>query len=231
MASKTDTYTFAVAGTPALRVKNSAGEVRVSGGEGHTVEVRATRRHTGFGFGRSESDLDAVRVNAQQEGDTVSVTVEHPHMPHNVVVDLDITTPREGTFDIDVAAGRVEVRDTEGPTNIKVSAGQLSLTRVHCTATSRLSVATGQITGSVVLAAGATLDTSVSVGEVSLEVPSTMSAEVDARTQVGQVTVDGLPLAVSRIGFISASTQGRVGDGNGHLDVRVATGSITLRGR
>lgn len=231
MASKTDNYTFAVSGKPTIRAKNSAGEVRITGGEGNQVAVRVTRRHTGFGLGRGESDLDAVQVHVEQQDDTITLTTEHPMRPTNIAVDMEITVPRESQLDLDLAAGHTEVRDTTGPTTIKVAAGELRLARVRCTESSRLDVATGQITGSVTLGAGASLDVAVSAGQVTLDIPVTTSAEVDARTEVGQITIDGLPLATTRRNFVSASTEGRLGDGTGRLSLHVATGSITLRGR
>lgn len=234
MASKTENWAFDVSGQPTIRAKNNAGQIAVTGGDGAQVAVRVTRRHSGNWTSGDESDLDQVRVQVAQEGDTITVVAETGHTiqmgGRSVVVDIEITAPRSSRLDLNMNAGQVEVRDSAGPLSVKMGAGQVDLHAVRVAESSRLDVATGQIRGDVALGAGASLDVSVSAGQVSLDLPSSTSAEVEASVSVGQVTVHDLPIDVSRR-LVAAHARGRLGDGSGHLTIKVATGAITLRAR
>lgn len=234
MASKTDNWAFDVSAQPTIRVKNTAGHITVTGGDGAQVAVRVTRRHSGNWTSGDEGDLEQVRVEVGQEGDTITVITQPGHHiqmgSRNIQVDIEVSTPRASRLDLTLSAGQTDLRETSGPLNVKVSAGQLDLQGVRVAESSRLEVATGQIRGDVELAAGAALDVSVAAGDVSLELPSSTSAEVDASASVGHITVHGLPIDVSRR-IVAAHARGRLGDGSGRLTIHVATGSIGLRGR
>src|SRR5262245_44375721 len=104
-----ETFEFAVGERPALVVKNPAGSVTVSAGEVGRVGVQVTKTLRGVIMGGNGLDaFERVRVSAEQQNETVRITVRQPSSGSGgqvVTVALAIQVPAQCRLDLEVDAG------------------------------------------------------------------------------------------------------------------------------
>jgi DUF4097 and DUF4098 domain-containing protein YvlB len=69
------------------------------------------------------------------------------------------------------------------------------------------------------------VDVQTGSGDVTLRVPATLSAEVDFETSSGEIETD-FPVQVTR--HARDHMTGRIGDGQGKIDIETGSGGIKL---
>lgn len=232
----TETYEFAVGGTPRVVVRNRAGGLRIQpGADGH-VHVAVTKRARGgmLGGGASESDLEQIEVRTSQNGDTVRIETEIDRgigLGKQYIVEIEVTTPASADLDLHLNAGNAEVRGVSGTIEGVVNAGDFDVAGGTLAGRSSLAVNAGNLTFEGALAQGAALDAEVNAGKMRLLLPRDTPAYLDARTDVGSIDVDGWPVNFSRQ-LVRQKATGRLGaEPQGTVRLRVNTGNITLRAR
>jgi hypothetical protein len=229
--STTTTQTFSVTGTPSLDIKDTAGNVEVVTGDAGTVNVEVTKRARATTRDEADSDLNSIRVDVTQVGNTIRVTTsfdEGNGLARQRRVDLTITVPPTANVTAQVTAGQVSISDVGGLFDVSVLAGDLEMKGVTLADGSRLHVTTGDAQLSGTIPTGASLDVSVDTGEASLELPASTAAHLDARTNIGSIDVSGWNLSASKQN-VGASAVGDLGTNpQGSITVRVQTGDIKI---
>lgn len=232
----TETYEFAVGGTPRIVVRNRAGGIRFQAGAAGQVHVIVMKRARGgvLGGDASEADLAQIEVRVSQNGDTVRIETEMDRgigLGKQYIVDVEVTTPVSADLDLHLNAGNAEVRGISGTIAGVVNAGDFDVADGMLAGRSSLTVNAGNLTLEAAIAQGAALDAVVNAGTMRLLLPRDTPAYLDARTDVGSIDVHGWPVNYSRQ-LVRQKATGRLGaEPQGTLQLRVNTGSITLWAR
>ncbi|SNZ15557.1 Putative adhesin [Natronoarchaeum philippinense] len=157
-----ETHTFDVSDSSELTVENGVGDVTVSAEERSDVRVRAVK-HAG-----SEDQFDAITLNDERAGETLSLTVDNeidsvlvgspPSMTLDIAVPADLRVAR-----VDTATGDVGVSDTGGDIAIETATGDVDITETAAGVS--IDTNTGDI---VVSGAGGPVRTSTDTGDVQV---------------------------------------------------------------
>ena len=230
-ATISETHEFSVGEGARLEIQNRAGNVTIARGSGGQVRVVVTKRTRGLFGSASEADLQKLRVEVTQSGDTVNITTERGvdwSLFKQVTVDLDITAPEAVELDLRLNAGNIRVSDTVGGVRAEVNAGNLDLIGVTIGGSSRLSVNAGNLTVRGTLTEGASLDASVNAGNARFTFPADAGIAVEGRTTAGSIHSSVEQIGVSRH-FASASASGTLGTARGsRLRATVDAGNLSF---
>jgi Putative adhesin len=231
----TSTQTFAVDGTPTVRIHSTAGNIHVVPGDAGTVTVQATRYGRGFSSDDAQNAVRQITVGVTRSGNTLNIQVNEPnggdgiHFWDNRHVDLTVTVPEQANIAATLSAGNVDARGITGTIGIQNDAGNLSLDDVTLGGSSFAIDTAGNIDISGALQPGASLEARTNAGNVTATLPRATSAHLTASTTAGNVDVDATwPVSVTRqFGHGSAS-----GDLNPHptgsLVLETNAGNVTL---
>lgn len=197
------TLTLQPGGT--LRLKTFSGRVRITGGSGDQVVIKAVRR-------ARQSRLDDIKLEITQNGNTIEVDANHRLVERrndNVV---------ETEFDIQVpSATRLDIKTFSAPvTVIGVTETQ------HIDGfSSDIRVETAQWTD------GSDLDINTFSGDVTLRLPDSARGDIDFNSFSGRFESD-LPVTLtnsSRRNFRGALN----GGGSGDFKLKTFSGSVSIR--
>jgi hypothetical protein len=213
-----------------LTLEGVNGEVTIVGDLAMTVARIEGRRRV-----RSNTRADALdflgrlSVEVLDEGDTIAVRTRQPNQTggRSVIVDYEVTVPQRMAVRVASANGDVSVEGLEGSVSLTHANGQLLLARLVGDVEAAL--ANGEIAADLAPPPGGVVDLRVVNGEIRLDVPVSVSAWLDASVVNGTISVVGLTIADGTTS--TRSVRGRLGAGDGQIDLAVTNGTITLRGR
>jgi hypothetical protein len=228
-----ESYEFAVGERPALVVKNPAGSVTVTAGGAGSITMQVTKTLRGvFMGGNGLEAFERVRVTAEQQQETVRVTVHQPSNSvgkHVVTVALEIQVPAQCRLDLEVDAGSVEINGVSSEISGRVDAGTLTTRDVTFMDRSEARIDAGNITIEGALGEAASLDVRVDAGNARLTLPQWTDATLDAQVDAGSITIDGWNVEKKRE-FMSARARGPlIPEARGRLRIKVDAGSIRLQ--
>ena len=220
-----------------LRVttKNGGIDVHPTDGDELTVEATATTR-------REDDDLDAVSIDIQESGETLSVSASIPRGARGISVDLDVGVPASlAVASVVTKNGSVAVQDVAGDATIETKNGKIDVQHVDGTVT--LLTKNGAVSArdtSVREAASknGTLDVELprldeaasfetKNGTISIAVPRDLDADFRLDTSRGTATVEGLTSLVESSSRTHVA--GELGVGGPLVDAHTKNGSVTLR--
>lgn len=232
-ASTTETYEFAVSGTPRLVVRNRAGDIRFQAGADGQVRIVVTKRaHDGPSGRVSQADLEQIAVRVSQNGGAIRVETENERgisLGASYTVEIAVTSPASAELDLRMNAGNIEVRGISGTIEGTVNAGNLDVAGGTLAGRCSCTVNAGNLNLETAIAQGASLDADVNAGKMRLLLPRDTPAYLDARADVGSIDVDGWPVNSSRQ-LVRQVVTGRLGaEPVGTVRLRVNSGSITAR--
>jgi len=233
MPEVTDTYEFAVEGTPEILVRNRAGSIVIARGAARQVSVRVTKRAQGRLLGRlTEDDLARLIVNVTQQDNHIRVETDQRDLGFslkNCQVDITITAPAESNLDLHMNAGNVEIRDITGVIASVINAGNFDALHMLLAGHSTLTVNAGNLMLEGAVTPGAALDAEVNAGNLVLRLPHETPAYLEALVHVGSIDVGGWPISVSRRVVRQEATGALGNNPQGTLRLRVNSGSISMR--
>jgi DUF4097 and DUF4098 domain-containing protein YvlB len=204
-AERAESRSFAVGARPAVVVDTFNGEIGVEKASGGKVEAVVTRTGSGANPQAAEADLENVKVEYSQEGDTVRIVATRTG-PKNfgssgasvalkvpVEATLSLTTRNgevhaEGVVgDIMVRSsnGRIEVAGGRGKLDLRTSNGGIEIEAQDAVVSAETSNGNVSFAGSLVKGSHS-LETSN--GGIALRLPAAAAFRFDARTSNGSVT-------------------------------------------
>jgi len=225
--------TFNVGGSPFLDITNFAGEVTIRPGQDGTIYVVATKRSM------SRSNMDRIRVDMTQQGDTVVISTRTLSKTGSNSVALEITAPRGTRLELDSGAGNLDIRGLDGPIEVDNGAGNISIRDVDGDLDANSGAGTfdvRNVSGPVRLGLGAGEITyegnptgdcrfHTGAGNINLRLPDDLNVKVDLGSGLGRVDVD----------FAVAGTvkpreiRGTIGDGSqGTIRAQSGAGNVSL---
>ncbi len=231
-ASTTFTRTFAVTSTPNLVIDSNAGSVRIVSGATGQVTVEATKTARADSSEAAQQDLNSMRVDVIQNGNTITITSKTDQSSFLRVrtVNFVVTVPSSANVDVRLNAGNLEVSGVTGVVTANLNAGNVTATNVLFGAGSRLHLNVGNIEVNGSLSPQAALDISVNTGNVAVTLPAATATHIEASTSAGTVTISGWDITVNR----TVPGASAVGDTSANptstLTTRVNAGNVTISG-
>jgi DUF4097 and DUF4098 domain-containing protein YvlB len=116
---------FPISNRADLHVTTDDGSVYLTAGDQKEIDVKVTT--VGYKIGSSD-----VRVEADQNGDKVTLTVKLPHMNwsfwggHNRSIRVDVKVPRDLDLDIHTGDGNVDAQPVSGRLHINTGDGNIT---------------------------------------------------------------------------------------------------------
>jgi hypothetical protein len=232
-ASSDTTQTFAVTGTPTLALDIAAGTVRVETGASGQVIVKVHRSVRAISHDQAVQYLDAMRVSATEDGNTVNVTANQSGWDgfpayFNRSLDVRVTVPAKMNLRTTMSAGDLEVNDITGAVNVHMSAGEANLENVTLAGTSTLDLTAGDVTFDGAMQKGVSLGVTLTAGDVSLSLPQNTDAHLDGHATAGDISVSGWPHDESNSGSDTAVTADLGPNPTGSITIRVTAGDVSV---
>jgi hypothetical protein len=213
--------TYAIASGGHLKIRNISGDVTVTGYNGDTIVVTATKQ------GR---DRDLVTIEDRSAGDMVDLTVRYPQTGNaNASVDFDIRVPRSveynfdrissvsGNVSVSGATGRLKVESVSGNVEVKDVSGIVSAAAVS-----------GNVMVELTKAGAGNMKFASVSGDVSVRAPGNLDADIDMSTISGGLKTD-YPIEISEPRYgPGRSARGRLGGGGISLRIASVSGRVSL---
>ncbi|HVR28312.1 MAG TPA: DUF4097 family beta strand repeat-containing protein [Thermoanaerobaculia bacterium] len=206
---------FDVAPGGRLEVASEGASVAISTGNGAGARVRITR-----GADDEKKILDLYRVDFTQDGDRLSVELEH-RRPWRLFEfrhqspEIEIELPRRFTVDVVTSGGAVAVEDLDGPVTARTSGGSIHLAAVGGPVVASTSGGSIRLASSAGDADLRTSGGSIAIGEVE--------GTVRARTSGGSIVIE------RAAGAVTATTSGgsiEIAEVRGPIDASTSGGSV-----
>jgi tRNA A-37 threonylcarbamoyl transferase component Bud32 len=240
-ASANFTTSFAVAPGGKLIMDVDRGNIRISGSDRDTVEVRVIRRVTHASASRAAALIKEHHIYLRQTGSDVSITAHTPpsldvrsflgiFSRPNLDVRYEIEVPRKYTIDSQTSGGNVEIKKIQGLVKAQTMGGKVELAEIEgavdaktmggnvtvskCTGDLRAHTAGGSIT--IEEFTGPCIHADTSGGNVSADFATAPGSDSELRTMGGNVTAT---LPSSAAFTIDAETMG--GSANTELPVQI----------
>jgi hypothetical protein len=138
--------------------------------------------------------------------------------------DVEVTGVRGKQLSIDTGSGQIAASDlTVERASVETGSGRLTLSRIRGSDL-HFETGSGSIDAELVTDV-ANLDVETGSGDVVLRVPDTIGATLEIETGSGDIQAD-FPLAVQR--WAKDHVTGRIGDGQGRLDVETGSGDVRI---
>lgn len=232
------TFTLPDGATAVLDIKTSAGDISIQPGDSvSTVQINIRRTAYGTSQRDAEEELDEVRMDAAQDGATITLdALQRPIRGQRTNrVDLALTVPEHVALTLATTTGTIKVqgiRVTE-PLSIRNAAGSTTLTDVIIAGGMTLDGGAGDILFNGTLGTTGHYTITGGAGIMTVLLPADTAAQIEARSTVGTVTVEGLEVSGGGSQTIGAGSQitGRLGAGGALLRLTMNIGDIRLRGQ
>jgi DUF4097 and DUF4098 domain-containing protein YvlB len=125
-----DSRTFNVSGSPRVTINTFDGRVTIHGWDKPEVSYTATKS------ANDEESLKLITIDAQQQGQTISVNAKCDDEVNNGSVNLEVYVPRQtslhvssgdGALNLEGVSGQITLRSGDGPIEVANGGGQLQV--------------------------------------------------------------------------------------------------------
>ena len=230
--TETETFSFELAENGRISLDNVNGDVRITGGSGNTVEIKADKR--------ADSAEDLARLTIEIKADPDSIHIETREEKsggrwfgnHNSgKVTYTLTVPAGVDLDtISTVNGNVEISDVSGTTNAESVNGDLLLENLMGDAD--LETTNGGIEAHFdALQGSQRIDAGTVNGRITLFLPENASARISAETLNGSINAEDFGLEEDSGGYVGTDLNGTIGDGEARIDLDTVNGGIRVRKR
>src|SRR3989440_10976274 len=115
-----------------LEIRNTSGDVSVTGSADGKVHVHATARASGWGYDSPEKRMSDLLANPpiEQRGDTIRIGGELRRRS-NVKISYVIEVPRETEIDSTVLSGSQTILNVRGPVKANSASGSIRVDQVE----------------------------------------------------------------------------------------------------
>jgi len=206
-----------------IHIGNISGDVRVTGYDGDSINVKGTKK------GR---DRDKVEVEDKSTDGRVELGVHYPkrcecdasiqfevQVPRSVNYDFDGISSVSGDVEISGVTGRVHASAVSGDVRVKNVSGSVSASAVS----GDVEVVVDRLEG------GDDMKFSSVSGDVSVKLPASLDADVDMSSMSGSIKTDfAIEVRTEKYGSRS-SARAKLGEGSARLKMSSVSGDLSLR--
>jgi hypothetical protein len=230
--------------TVEVHTKNGAIETRAW--DDNEIQITFEKWATGDDVEEAEDKLDDIKVSVSKDSGSgvLDVDVRYPTFQNsnygcNVVLDLpaymalDLETSNgaitvletESDFVCSTTNGAITTLNTEGYAELKTSNGIITVNGHYGELDGRTS--NGVISADIVLPRQGQCTLKTSNGPITLSIPESSSAIMEASTSNGQIQIHGLDVNVIKMD--KTEFRGRIGSGQGDIDLQTSNGGIAIK--
>lgn len=225
-------FTFQVDAAALERVELDAvnGTISIVGDPSTGVAtVTGQRRVRSDSRDDAEDFLSRVSVEVLDQGDELTVRTLQPGSTNGreVVVDYDVVIPARLTVFAAHTNGPVELESIDGSVRVDLINGSVGTFDLRGDLV--VNLINGDVVADVVPPVGGLVDLAVTNGTVTLDVPRAVSAMLEADVVNGTISIVGLTVLDATTS--TRSLHGRLGGGDGLIDLNATNGTITVRAR
>ena len=205
-----------------VRIGNISGDVIVTGYDGDSIVVKATKKG---------KDRDMVEIEDRSGTANVDVGVRYPKNCNcDASVRFEVQVPRSVNYDFDhisSVSGDVQVTGVNGRLRASAVSGDVHIKDVSGSVSA--SAVSGDVNVEINRLEGADdMKFSTVSGDVSLKAPSSLDADVDISSFSGSIKTD-FPIEVRSQRFGSRNTaRGKLGEGSRRLKLSSVSGDVRL---
>ena len=239
-------WTFDGAGVSRIDAQTVNGSISLEGSERDQVIVRALKEVRARSAADAEEFARQVQVYAEQDGDEIQISREHPKPRKgiNVTVSYEIESPRtvdvnlrtvnnkiqisgiDGSIDAATVNSNIELQGDTGPIDVHTINGNIEASVGFIANESAFSTTNGSINVKVCDGA-APLTAKTTNGSIDLTLPADFSGQLDAKTTNGCVDSD---FPIPPTGKSKKRLEGQIGEGGeAVVKIRSLNGGIHLR--
>ena len=189
------------------------------------IEVHIDRR---IARGVLSIDVEFPRHNARSHGCDVSIS-----LPSHLYLKMDSSNGAITVFEsrngleCSTSNGTITIQDTEGNADLKTSNGIITVVNHYGELYGKTS--NGLINADIVLPEYGKCILKTSNGALTLSIPATTSAMIDASTSNGKIEIEDL--RVSIIEMEKTEFRGKMGRGEGSIELETSNGSILVENK
>jgi DUF4097 and DUF4098 domain-containing protein YvlB len=204
-------------------IDDANGTIAISSWDRNEADITATKH------GESQADLDAIRIDIKQEGNSIGVrTVYSRPALHKGGVSYQVVVPKDiGSLVANTANGNISAENVGGNVTMKSENGAITATSLK--GAFSLDTTNGSVSAVCTdLAGDGHLHTTN--GSITLALPRSADALIEAGTTVGRISSNLTANKVNK-GVVGETLEAKLGAGSHHLEAKTANGNIRLEAR
>lgn len=224
-----ETFSYKLDDGGRFSLSNVNGSVVVTGGDGDSVEIIATKKAD------NQEDLDKIEIEISHSADEIVVETElgesnrwfsHGNnsgsVKYEVIVPvsthLDSVETVNGSVNISGVSGKVVAESVNGDLEVSDLAGDVGLSTVNGSIEAEFTRLEDQ----------QRVNMETVNGRVSIDLPENANADISADTLNGGINASDFGLETEK-GFVGSDLNGKIGNGGARLNIDTVNGSIKIR--
>jgi len=226
-----------------VNTKNGAIETRAWNDD--SIHATFEKWATGDDVDEAEDNLDDIKVSINRNSGTgvLDIEIRYPvfesrnrgcnvllRLPASIVLDLETSNgaitilDSEEDLECHSSNGAITIQNTMGYAELKTSNGVITVTDHHGELNGKTS--NGLISADIVLPRNGECILKTSNGLITLSIPDSTSAILEASTSNGKIEMNDIPVSVIKID--KKEFKGKMGKGQGTIDLETSNGSIFI---
>ena len=247
-AVKIESDDFPASQMQKVEVKTRNGSIESDVWDDDSIHVVYEKWATGSDKQDAEDNLEDIEVHVEEDAASgvLSIDVDMPNrpgtnygcnvtlsLPASLFLDLNssngaiMVQNSQNGLDCSTSNGAITIEDTAGNAKLKTSNGKITVGNHYGELDGGTS--NGEIDADVVLPEGGNCFLKTSNGKITLSLPDETSAMIEASTSNGGIEVEDLVITI--ISMNDKEFEGKMGDGEGNIDIETSNGSILITGR
>ena len=224
-----ETFTYQLDDGGRFSVSNVNGSIKVTGGDGNSVEIIATKKAS------NQKELDKIEIEITHSASEIVVETElgesgswYSRSSNNGSVKYEIIVPVGTNLDsVETVNGEVVISGVSGEVVAETVNGDLEVRGLAGDV--RLATVNGSIDASFDKLEGQQSVKAETVnGRITIKLPDNADVKVSADTLNGGINGSDFDLETDR-GFVGSDLNGNIGNGSARLNIDTVNGSIKIR--
>lgn len=247
-AVETETSDFPSADIQKVEISTENGSIETDVWNDDTIDITFEKWATGYDEEDAIENIRDVEIHVDKDthSGVLNIEIDFPKgiginygcsvslsLPAHLVMDLkssngaiEVSDSQSG-FKCHTSNGAITTRNTAGDAELRTSNGKIAVRNHHGELNGRTS--NGALDIDIVLPMQGECILKTSNGSATLSIPEETSAMLEASTSNGQVKMQSLDIAVTRME--KTEIKGRLGSGQGYIDIETSNGSVLIRQR
>ena len=243
-AEAEETKNFSASNIQKVEITTRNGAIETRAWNDDTIHATFEKWATGDDMEEAEDNVDNIEVlvNRSDSG-VLIVEARYPtristnygcnvfvNLPASIVLDLKTTNgaitvlDSESDIECSTSNGAITLQNTEGTAELRTSNGLITVVNHNGDLSGETS--NGLISVDMVLPRQGECTLRTSNGPINLSVPASASAIVEASTSNGKIEIHDLDISVIRMD--KKEFKGKMGGGQGDIDLKTTNGSIII---
>jgi hypothetical protein len=245
---ESQTKTYSSSQIEVVKVETQNGSIESTVWNDDSIHVVFDKWATGHDIEDAEDNVDEIKIRTSRNSasGTLIIDVDFPpnffgesygcdvslNLPASLALDLESSNgsiavwETQGDIECHTSNGSITLQNTEGHAELTTSNGRIDVENHYGELNGRTS--NGAVDADIVLPRQGECVLKTSNGAINLAIPDSASAMMEASTSNGKVEVSGLPVSI--IKMEKTEFRGKLGGGQGNIDLKTSNGTIRIRG-